>query len=49
MKAKREAIDKQQAFIEFKQSEQGASFEGNIRERRGVLRDKRAEIREVTD
>ena len=49
VKAKREAIDKQQAFIEFKQSEQGASFEGNIRERRGVLRDKRAEIREVTD
>ena len=49
MRQKREAIDKQQAFIEFKQSEQGEGFEKNIRERRATLRQKRGEIKDVTD
>ena len=34
VKQKREAIDKQQAFIEFKASEEGQSFEGRIRDHR---------------
>jgi len=49
VRQKREAIDKQQAFIEFKQSEQGEGFEKNIRERRATLRQKRGEIKDVTD
>ena len=46
---KREAIDKQQAFIEFKASESGQTFEDRIKDRRNVLKDKRQDIRTITD
>ena len=49
VKQKREAIDKQQAFIEFKQSTEGQSFEERIRDRRNMIRDKRADIKRITD
>ena len=49
VKQKREAIDKQQAFIEFKSSEQGQVFEGQIREHRNTIKEKRAAIKTITD
>lgn len=49
MKQKREAIDKQQAFIEFKASSEGQKFEGHIREHRATIKDKRGRIKGITD
>ena len=49
VKQKREAIDKQQAFIEFKSSEDGQVFEGLIREYRNTIKEKRAAIKTITD
>ena len=49
VKQKREAIDKQQAFIEYKQTNEGQTYEGSIRDRRNLIREKRAEIKNLTD
>lgn len=49
VKQKREAIDKQQAFIEFKASDEGQAFENRIRERRDTIKERRSQIKNVTD
>lgn len=49
VKQKREAIDKQQAFIEFKACDEGQSFETRIRDRRNDIKERRAQIKEVTE
>jgi len=48
-KPKREAIDKQQAFVEFKGNERGMVFENHIRDHRNNIKGKRAEIKTITD
>ena len=49
IKQKREAIDKQQAYIEFKDSSEGQSIEERIRGHRENLKTKRAAIKALTD
>lgn len=46
--AKREAIDKQEAFIEFKSSEEGQQLETNIHRLRQTMKDDRHLIKQCT-
>lgn len=49
VKEKRAAIDKQQAFLEFKQTEQGQQIDTNVLRLRQVTKERRVDIRRVTD
>jgi hypothetical protein len=46
---KRAAIDKQEAFLEFKQTEEGISIEENILHFRATTKERRGDIKRVTD
>ena len=46
---KRAAIDKQEAFLEFKQTEEGVSIEENILHFRATTKERRNDIKRVTD
>jgi len=46
---KRPAIDKQEAFVEFKATDEGVKIEQNIVELRSITRDRRSEIKAITE
>lgn len=46
---KRPAVDKQQAFIEFKQSSEGQEIEARIRSERDNMRHRKENIKKITE